>query len=97
MDIPSVIAGIEGVSRVTVEEGGRFTVESDSGLPDSGANIQEKIAETIVNKGWGLIELTPHTMSLEEVFLKLTTSEEGVATSEKGVSTSEENVKVEAE
>jgi ABC-2 type transport system ATP-binding protein len=41
-----------------------------------GSDIREKLAETIVGSGWGLLELRPVGMSLEEIFLKLTTSEE---------------------
>lgn len=44
-----------------------------------GSDIREQIAAAIVGKGWGLLELRPVGMSLEEIFLKLTTSEEGVA------------------
>ena len=37
--------------------------------------ISETIAETIVKKGWGLSNLTPLPMTLEEIFLELTTDE----------------------
>jgi hypothetical protein len=29
-----------------------------------------------VNSGWGLLELQSHAMSLEDIFIKLTTAEE---------------------
>jgi ABC-2 type transport system ATP-binding protein len=38
-------------------------------------DIRRDIARTIVNKNWGLLELRPTRVSLEEVFLQLTTEE----------------------
>lgn len=42
-----------------------------------GQDVREDLAAAIVGNGWGLLELRPLGMSLEEVFLKLTTQEEG--------------------
>ena len=39
-------------------------------------DIRSDLARTIVQKGWGLYELQSTTMSLEDIFLKLTTAEE---------------------
>ena len=36
----------------------------------------EQIAKTIINNGWGLTNLTPLPMTLEEIFLELTTEED---------------------
>jgi ABC-2 type transport system ATP-binding protein len=44
-----------------------------------GQDVREDLAAMIVNSGWGLLELRAVGMSLEEVFLKLTTREEEVA------------------
>ena len=41
-----------------------------------GRDARERIAELVVKSGWGLLELRSEAMSLEEVFLKLTTREE---------------------
>jgi ABC-2 type transport system ATP-binding protein len=41
-----------------------------------GTDVREQLAATIVGKGWGLLELRPVGMSLEEIFLQLTTSED---------------------
>jgi ABC-2 type transport system ATP-binding protein len=41
-----------------------------------GTDVREQLAATIVGRGWGLLELRPVGMSLEEIFLQLTTSEE---------------------
>jgi ABC-2 type transport system ATP-binding protein len=40
-------------------------------------DIRSDLARTIVQNGWGLYELQSATMSLEDIFLKLTTAEEG--------------------
>jgi ABC-2 type transport system ATP-binding protein len=41
-----------------------------------GDELRESIARTVVNNDWGLMELTPLKLSLEEIFLELTTEEE---------------------
>ena len=38
--------------------------------------IRSDLARTVVQNGWGLYELQAATMSLEDIFLKLTTAEE---------------------
>ena len=38
-----------------------------------------EIAEFVVKNGWGLLEMRSVEMSLEDVFLRLTTEEEGAA------------------
>ena len=43
---------------------------------DRGTDVRREIANVIVSSGWGLLELTSLRMSLEDVFLELTTSEE---------------------
>jgi ABC-2 type transport system ATP-binding protein len=47
-----------------------FTVQSEVG-----ADIREALASTVVKSGWGLMELRPAHLSLEEIFLQLTTSD----------------------
>jgi hypothetical protein len=37
-----------------------------------------------VDRGWGLLELRPMRMSLEEIFLQLTTDEQAVMAGEVG-------------
>jgi ABC-2 type transport system ATP-binding protein len=65
-----VLAAIPGVSRVQAHAGGGFEVESDRGV-----DVRRDIARTVVNRGWGLLELRRMRMSLEDVFLKVTTTE----------------------
>ena len=46
-------------------------------IVDARPNVQaaEQIAKTIIDNGWGLSNLTPLPMTLEEIFLELTTEE----------------------
>jgi ABC-2 type transport system ATP-binding protein len=47
-----------------------FTVQTQVG-----ADVRELLARTVVNGGWGLLEMRPAQLSLEEIFLRLTTSD----------------------
>jgi ABC-2 type transport system ATP-binding protein len=67
------LAQIPGVTRVSSADGpvgGGFEVESNRGT-----DVRREIARAIVNHGWGLLELRPMRMSLEEIFLQVTTDE----------------------
>jgi ABC-2 type transport system ATP-binding protein len=71
-----VLAAVSGVTRVVASDGG-FEVESERGT-----DVRREVARTIVNRGWGLLELRPMRMSLEEIFLQVTmddTAESGRA------------------
>jgi ABC-2 type transport system ATP-binding protein len=70
---PSLLA-IAGVTRVAVSDE-RGTVGALEVETERGTDIRREIARTIVNRGWGLLELRPMRMSLEEVFLQVTTEE----------------------
>ena len=41
----------------------------------SGRDVRRELARAVVGSGWGLLELRPMRMSLEEIFLSLTTEE----------------------
>ncbi len=76
--VTSALARIAGVTRV-VESDRRdrlvgFEVESESGR-----DVRRELARTIVSNGWGLLELRPMRMSLEEIFLSLTTDDAAAA------------------
>jgi len=66
-----VLMGVDGVTAVEVGEGNRYEV-----ICDSGADHRRDLAELAVNRGWGLLEMSAVAMSLEEIFLELTTDEE---------------------
>ena len=42
---------------------------------NAATNPAPQLAETIINQGWGLLELTPMKKSMEDIFLNLTTQE----------------------
>ena len=73
-DPGETLATIPGVTRVSgsTEHGtiAGFEIESDRGT-----DVRRDLARTIVTRGWGLLELRPMRMSLEEVFLQVTTEE----------------------
>ena len=65
------VAGVVGVRVGDLREGA-VTFEVDS---EKGADIRAGLASAIVRGGWSLLELRPMRMSLEEIFLSLTTEE----------------------
>jgi ABC-2 type transport system ATP-binding protein len=42
---------------------------------ESGRDVRRDLARAVVSGGWGLLELRPMHLSLEEIFLSLTTDE----------------------
>jgi ABC-2 type transport system ATP-binding protein len=73
-DAAAALAGIDGVTGVREIEArdGLTTLEVDS---IQGRDVRRELAAAIVGKSWGLLELRPVRMSLEDVFLTLTTVE----------------------
>jgi ABC-2 type transport system ATP-binding protein len=71
-DPTPALAGVPGVTRVrpSTARADAWEVESDEGR-----DIRRDLAATIVGRGWGLMELRPMRMSLEEIFLHLTTDD----------------------
>ncbi len=69
---PEKILGIAGVLQLIpdTEHPGTFIVETKSG-----SDVRSAVAKIIVEDGLGLLELKSLTVSLEEVFLHLTTEE----------------------
>jgi ABC-2 type transport system ATP-binding protein len=73
-DASAVLAAVPGVSGVTLSG----THRSATGFEVSSAperDVRRELAAAIVARGWGLLELRPMRMSLEEIFLHLTTEE----------------------
>jgi len=68
---------VTGVERVESLGGGRFRVHYP---PD--ATPAEALAEAAVTGGWGLYELIPERMSLEEIFVDITETEQADNTGE---------------
>ena len=65
------IAGVTSVSAAADGDSVALEVQCDQG-----ADVRRELARTVVSNGWGLLELTSLRMSLEDIFLELTTSEE---------------------
>jgi ABC-2 type transport system ATP-binding protein len=80
-DPTPALAAVPGVTRVLPADGrgsvAGFEVESAQGR-----DVRRELARAVVSQGWGLLELRPSRMSLEEIFLQLTTEEPGQAAME---------------
>ncbi len=74
-EVLSKIKATPGVidARKVADSNGRHRFEIDGEL---NKDIRIDLARAIVQSGWGLLELQSATMSLEDIFLKLTTAEE---------------------
>ena len=73
-DASAALSRIAGVTRVAPADHREgvvgYEVESERGH-----DIRRELARAVVTNGWGLLELRPTRMSLEEIFLSLTTDE----------------------
>jgi len=61
---------IKGVREVSSEKN-HLSIETDS----AGQDVREEVVEVAVKKGMGVLEFSPERVTLEEVFLRLTTDE----------------------
>jgi ABC-2 type transport system ATP-binding protein len=68
------VQGVTGVSRAEPQSATLSTFEVDS---ERGADVRRELAAAIVSRGWGLTELRPMRMSLEDIFLSVITEETG--------------------
>jgi ABC-2 type transport system ATP-binding protein len=68
----AALAGVTGVSEVD-HHGGLVGYEVES---EPGRDVRRDLARAIVGAGWGLLEMRPVRMSLETIFLQLTTEEQ---------------------
>ncbi len=73
-DAGAALSRVAGVTRVAEADrhDGVVGYEVES---ESGHDVRRDLARTVVGSGWGLLELRPMRMSLEEIFLSLTTDE----------------------
>jgi ABC-2 type transport system ATP-binding protein len=73
-DASQALAAVPGVHTVSqVDRHGLLTGYELEAEPHQ--DIRRDVARTVVERGWGLLELRPTRMSLEEIFLQLTTEE----------------------
>jgi ABC-2 type transport system ATP-binding protein len=73
-DATAALAHVTGVTRVA-ESDRRNGIVGYEVEGDQGHDIRRDLARAVVTNGWGLLELRPMRMSLEEIFLSLTTDE----------------------
>ncbi|HTI42461.1 MAG TPA: ABC transporter ATP-binding protein [Vicinamibacterales bacterium] len=73
-DAATVLQRVTGVTRVVVSDTRATAVgyEVDS---EAGRDVRRELAAAVVGRGWGLLEMRPMRMSLEEIFLHVTTEE----------------------
>ena len=73
-DVPAVLQRVTGVTRVAVADTKQQVVgyEVDS---EAGRDVRRELAAAVVGRGWGLLEMRPMRMSLEEIFLHVTTED----------------------
>ena len=88
-DAEGTLSSIPGVTRVSPSDKRDgivgFEVESEAGR-----DVRRHLASTVVGQGWGLLELRPMRMSLEEIFLQIITTEEAAAAPETAAEASHE-------
>ena len=73
-DVLPVLEKIPGVTNVShVNNGGRhsYTIQAESGK-----DLRDQISQVVISNGWSLRSLQLVGMSLEEIFLRLTTQED---------------------
>ncbi len=85
--IAESIGGLDGVREVHPRAEDAFEVQCDRGR-----DLRQEVAALVVAQGWGLLELRSVGMSLEEVFLELTTQEEPAAAQEESTAAYAESV-----
>ena len=73
-DAGQVLGAVSGVKRVAAADT-RGTVVGYEIESETGRDVRRELAAAVVNRGWGLLELRPLRMSLEEIFLHLTTED----------------------
>jgi ABC-2 type transport system ATP-binding protein len=80
-DAGTALTRVAGVTRV-VESDRRDHVVGYEVESQQGHDVRRELAGVVVGSGWGLLELRPMRMSLEEIFLSLTTEEAAAVAAE---------------
>jgi ABC-2 type transport system ATP-binding protein len=73
-DVGGTLSRVAGVTKVAAADhrDGVIAYEVES---ERGRDVRRDLARTVVTSGWGLLEMRPLRMSLEDIFLSLTTEE----------------------
>ena len=72
-EILEKLCALKKVNAVTEHQPAHFTIDCEPN-----ADIQDEIAQLSLDNNWGIIELKPVSMTLEDIFLKLTLEESEV-------------------
>ncbi len=80
-DARAALSRVAGVTRV-VEADRRDRIVGFEVDSEQGHDVRRQLASAVVGNGWGLLELRPMRMSLEEIFLSLTTEEAAAVAAE---------------
>lgn len=83
-DAVEVLESVAGVTTVQQQSNGAFEIECRSET-----DCRPVLAELAVTRGWGLLELRPSGMSLEDIFLELTASNPEAEVEEDGANEEE--------
>ena len=73
-DAEGTLSSVPGVTRVSVSDK-RDAIAGYEVESESGRDVRRDLAAAVVGHGWGLLELRPVRMSLEEIFLQVTTED----------------------
>jgi ABC-2 type transport system ATP-binding protein len=73
-DAEEALASVPGVTRVSVSDK-RDAIAGYEVESESRRDVRRDLAAVVVGRGWGLLELRPMRMSLEEIFLQVTTED----------------------
>jgi ABC-2 type transport system ATP-binding protein len=72
-EILEKLRALKKVNAVTEHQPAHFTIDCEPN-----ADIQDEIAQLSLDNKWGIVELKPVLMTLEDIFLKLTLEESEV-------------------
>ncbi len=73
-DVVEQLQALEEVISVQTDDTGRFIIESKMNT-----HLQDQVARLVLDNGWGIEELKAVTMTLEDIFLKLTLEDNEVS------------------
>jgi ABC-2 type transport system ATP-binding protein len=69
----AALAGLDGVESVEATADGGWRIAHAAGNAPT-----DSVAQLVMDRGWGLVELSPVRKTLEQVFVELTTADIGV-------------------
>jgi gliding motility-associated transport system ATP-binding protein len=73
-DPEGTLSSIPGVTRVSISDR-RDSITGYEVDSESGRDVRRELAAAVVGRGWGLLELRPMRIGLEEIFLKVITED----------------------